>query len=303
MPVVEIVTAEVVTMKQTLQLRTTRHLSLTPQVQQSLTLLQYPALEFEQAIALAAANNPFLEHETLASGEDPSPVSAGDLGSDGELPGAEDDASAGASALGDSRPVAELDEDWVGRPRAATSERGSDSDIGEYTAAAGSLHDHLIEQIRTYRLSERDQFLAGVVAEALDEDGYLRQSLADIAIVIPSDIEATSEDLNVALRLVQSLDPAGVGARTRRSACRCSSADCGMTAARSPPALSAITCRASPRTTRSSLLADWGAARRSCARRARSSAHSTRTRALPSRRVTRASSRRTCSCADRAGAG
>jgi RNA polymerase sigma-54 factor len=197
-------------MKQGLQMRTAQSLAMTPQLQQSLRLLQLSALEFEQEILRSLAENPFLEREeeSNAAAADP----AGEAAEADAPSQIESSASSTTEALGESLTREDLlGERWTGRAPAANG--SDDADVGAYTACPVSLHEHLLEQVRCSRLGERDKLLAGLVVEAVDEDGYLRQSFDDLASVLPES-EIDPEDLAIALRFVQSLEPAGVGART-----------------------------------------------------------------------------------------
>ncbi|MDX1376178.1 MAG: RNA polymerase factor sigma-54, partial [Burkholderiales bacterium] len=182
-------------MKQALQFRAAQNLAMTPQLQHSLRLLQLSALEFEQEIARALAENPFLEAEEEAQSS----------------------AEAGAeSAAPETPPEPVSPEDFAGAAAStrAHGDGGETPELGALTPAPVSLRDHLIEQIRGARLSDRDRLLAGLIVEALDDDGYLRQSLDDLHGVVPGDIEIEPDELAIALRFVQSLEPAGVGARS-----------------------------------------------------------------------------------------
>ncbi|MFX5718302.1 hypothetical protein ABTE23_19965, partial [Acinetobacter baumannii] len=88
-----------------------------------------------------------------------------------------------------------------------------DSDIGEWVHATPSLREHLHEELLSYRLSDRDRVLAQTVVEALDDDGYLRQLLSELMPMAPVEPVPTEKEMQIALALVQSLDPPGVAAR------------------------------------------------------------------------------------------
>ena len=79
---------------------------------------------------------------------------------------------------------------------------------------ARRLHEHLRAQAERLPLPEAERTLVGTIIDALDDDGYFRQDLADVAARAGLDLERDYFELNTALRLVQSLQPAGVGART-----------------------------------------------------------------------------------------
>ena len=76
-----------------------------------------------------------------------------------------------------------------------------------------SLRDHLRTQLSLTNLSARDRGFVALLIDALDEDGYLTQSLEEIAALLPAEAEAAPEELSIALAHLQHFEPAGVGAR------------------------------------------------------------------------------------------
>ena len=186
-------------MKQALYLKLSQHLTLTPQLQQSIRLLQLSTLELEQEIEQMLSDNPLLERD-----DEPNTY----VGT--EQPVTESLPDAFGPQGGDAPP------DWFERdaaaPAASASRDGEDDNPTERQPAASlTLREHLVGQLAVMRLSDRDSALAGALAEALDDDGYLRQPLAEIHEMIGPDVDI--EDLQVALALLQSCEPAGVGAR------------------------------------------------------------------------------------------
>jgi RNA polymerase sigma-54 factor len=169
-------------------LRLRQHLTLTPQVQQALRLLQMSALEFQQEMEQALAENPFLEEK-----------------------------EATPEALADA-PVQEAGpslEDLAPAPEAPSS--GAEREQDEWSGAADSeptLQEHLREQLMISQMGERDRALAHMIVDSLDDDGYFKTSFEELAAMVPAEHDVRAEDFAAALRLVQSLDPAGVGART-----------------------------------------------------------------------------------------
>jgi RNA polymerase sigma-54 factor len=191
-------------MNRTMELRLRQHLTLTPQLQQALRLLQLSSLEFEQEMRSALAENPFLEEEE----ESPSPAPA------------PDDAAAEPAAVDPSVAPASSDDDpedaRIGLddlPRAGAHD-GDDGDWTEWSEAHLTLRDHLRQQLLLSQMGDRDRALAHLVIEALDDDGYLNVELGELAALVPADQQIESDDLVAALRLVQTLEPAGVGARS-----------------------------------------------------------------------------------------
>ncbi len=186
-------------MKPSLQFRLSQHLTLTPQLQQSIRLLQLSTVELNQEIDRMLMENPALERED-AEGEPeaaaPAPAPAG-----------------GAGAGGSTEPAAP-DTDWSAD--IASSWRGpDDDDEGDRSFTAPdtpTLRDHLRDQLSLTNLGDRDRAFVQLLIDALDEDGYLTQPLAEIAALLPA--EADPEELGIALRHLQNLEPAGVGARS-----------------------------------------------------------------------------------------
>ncbi len=186
-------------MKPSLQFRLSQHLTLTPQLQQSIRLLQLSTVELNQEIDRMLMENPALERED-AEGEPeaaaPAPAPPG-----------------GAGAGGSTEPAAP-DTDWSAD--IASSWRGpDDDDEGDRSFTAPdtpTLRDHLRGQLSLTNLGDRDRAFVQLLIDALDEDGYLTQPLAEIAALLPA--EADPEELGIALRHLQNLEPAGVGARS-----------------------------------------------------------------------------------------
>src|SRR6185295_1602682 len=89
-----------------------------------------------------------------------------------------------------------------------------DGDRAFVAPEALSLRHHLNEQLSLTNLARRDRALIGMLIDALDDDGYLTQPLEEIAELLPSEADADIEDLGIALRHLQNMEPAGVGART-----------------------------------------------------------------------------------------
>ncbi|HXL75311.1 MAG TPA: RNA polymerase factor sigma-54 [Burkholderiales bacterium] len=188
-------------MKPSLQFRLSQHLTLTPQLQQSIRLLQLSTVELNQEIDRMLMENPALERED-AEGEPeaaaPAPAPAG-----------------GAGASGSTEP-ATPDTDWSAD--IASSWRGpDDDDEGDRSFTAPdtpTLRDHLRGQLSLTNLGDRDRVFVQLLIDALDEDGYLTQPLEEIAALLPTEAEADLEELGIALRHLQNLEPAGVGARS-----------------------------------------------------------------------------------------
>jgi len=188
-------------MKPSLQFRLSQHLTLTPQLQQSIRLLQLSTVELNQEIDRMLMENPALERED-AEGEPEAAAPA--------------PAPAGGSSTSSSTEPATPDADWS--VDIASSWRGpDDDDEGDRSFTAPdtpTLRDHLRGQLSLTNLGDRDRVFVQLLIDALDEDGYLTQPLEEIAALLPAEAEAAFEELGIALRHLQNLEPAGVGARS-----------------------------------------------------------------------------------------
>jgi RNA polymerase sigma-54 factor len=198
-------------MKPSLQLRLSQHLALTPQLQQSIRLLQLSTLELNQEIEQAMADNPLLERD-----DDPLAGTL-HLRSDGsiEQPTAPASTDINGSEAG---PVADASEastdialDW-GRAGEFRSD-DDETNAVDWATSRLTLREHLRSQLTCTQASPRDRALVDLLIEALDDDGYLQQSLDDLLAMCPQSAEVDADELRAALRLLQSFDPPGIGAR------------------------------------------------------------------------------------------
>lgn len=199
-------------MKNSLQLKLSQHLALTPQLQQSIRLLQLSTLELNQELERYLMENPLLERAEGWNEDAPAPSMNRDA------PPAETAApepAAGGEESGGGGEDWSSDEAWSldgsGTP---WKEGDEDSEYPAQAAAAPSLVDHLFSQLRLLSLSERDLTLCSLLLAHLDGEGYLGTPLEELLAQQTEVAEVEPEELQVALRLVQSLDPPGVGARS-----------------------------------------------------------------------------------------
>jgi RNA polymerase sigma-54 factor len=195
-----------------LTIRHSQQLVLTPQLAQAIKLLQLSNLELEAYIAEEIAKNPLLEGSSDDEGDAP----AGELGDDVDRDDALDDPGADDLIKGTADDDRPLDMDWNAEAleidshadvvTSGAGEEAFDFDRLQYSAA--SLSEHLLDQL--HGASGAVGQLARVIAEMVEETGYLTVPLDEIA-------QATGEPVALveqALALVQDLDPPGVGARS-----------------------------------------------------------------------------------------
>jgi len=209
-------------MKPALQLKLSQHLALTPQLQQSIKLLQLSTVEMQQEIERYLLENPMLEREDEHSGENYSAAQQFDApqSSEGEreqkVEREERDAREEREQDVPSAPSEVDDDRWAsdaGTFTGAGRDEDDDSDSRDIHAANVSLRDHLGWQLGMTQVSERDRSLVRFLIEALDDDGYLSAPLVELWETLPPEYEIEIEELEIALRHIQNFDPIGIGAR------------------------------------------------------------------------------------------
>ncbi|MFN6993996.1 MAG: RNA polymerase factor sigma-54 [Aquincola tertiaricarbonis] len=228
-------------MKPSLQIRLSQHLALTPQLQQSIRLLQLSTLELHQEVEQMLEQNPFLETEEEhvpafeQSMERPAASATasddGDFAASSEPSGSSEAEGADAPGVDSAEFGTTEREDWENgterddfdgiRETPSSGSGSSDNDDFEPQERGGSgvsLQEHLRAQMAGMRLEPADAAALHVLIESLNEDGYLADRLEDIVAQLageadPEQQEELLERLQCALKWLQSLEPLGVGAR------------------------------------------------------------------------------------------
>jgi RNA polymerase sigma-54 factor len=193
-------------MKQTLQIRVAQQLALTPQLQQSLKILQLSSQELDQEVERALTENPLLEREEARDPASPGGPVALPTVTANETPAESAPAEAGFGA-----------QDWadsVWSPSSRSRDDDDDREGMQVPAELPSLREYLLSQVVLLKLERRDRALVEIMIDDLNEDGYMSQGLNEIAAMLPMELDVGIDELSVALRRLQSLDPTGVGART-----------------------------------------------------------------------------------------
>jgi len=205
-------------MKHSLQLKLSQHLTLTPQLQQSIRLLQLSTIELNQELERYLAENPLLERADLGPPDETVAAPVNGTTPAGETLRQEGEREEIARSDSREEPANLADEHGFGDEHVGTgASRREDDDRDDFTqfaAAEPTLAEHLESQLALVGLTERDKRIAAMVIGHLDEDGYLKQDLEELraaAVAAMPDIEI--EDLQIALKHVQNLEPTGVGAR------------------------------------------------------------------------------------------
>ena len=220
-------------MKPSLQFRLSQHLALTPQLQQSIRLLQLSTLELHQEVEQMLEQNPFLEPEEdfgsadLAAGAEferqrndrlSSEESSGESEGDGADRGSLDTVELGATERDDWENGTERDDFDGIRETPSRNNDDDEFDPLERNSVSISLQEHLRQQLSGTRLAPEDMAAVDILIESLNEDGYLADSLEDIAAsLLSEDADEESQEelrsrLRCALGWLQNLEPVGVGA-------------------------------------------------------------------------------------------
>lgn len=210
-------------MKQSIQLRLGQHLTMTPQLQQAIRLLQLSSLELRDEIQEALDSNLMLENAEEAErlAEDASERPTQDPGHEGPQLDQEQTVSEARldreftpddSAIPNELPV---DSEWTdhfdGHAPGGGGEDG-DFDIFAQQSRSETLQDFLHWQLNLIRLDDTELAIATTIVDAIDPDGYLGQSCEELLEVL-GDEKLTLAEIETVLHRIQALDPPGVGAR------------------------------------------------------------------------------------------
>jgi RNA polymerase sigma-54 factor len=196
-------------MKQSLQLRLGQHLTMTPQLQQAIRLLQLSTLELQTEVQDALESNLMLEAD-----EDGSSPDSGDSSEESNEPELD-------VAPGDIPSELPVDSDWEdiydGLPVHHGPAEINGYDFESPRAEVETLNNHLMWQLGLTRMSELDKAIATAVIDSIDEDGYLSATLEDIqsSLSMP-EMEIDLPEIEAVLHQIQNFDPVGVGARDLR---------------------------------------------------------------------------------------
>jgi RNA polymerase sigma-54 factor len=214
-------------MKPSIQLRLGQHLTMTPQLQQAIRLLQLSTLDLKQEIQDALDSNLMLEteeegqqREEPASAEqqtaDESGAKSGEAGNDANN---ESEINVEAESMPDELPV---DTAWDDLYDSVTPTSSAPAAIGEdnsdfllQQAPGQSLHDHLDWQVNLAHFSDTDLAIATAIIDAINDDGYLTADLEDILAAVDQP-ELELDEVEAVLHRLQSFDPPGVAARDPR---------------------------------------------------------------------------------------
>jgi RNA polymerase sigma-54 factor len=204
-------------MKPALQFRLHQQLTLTPQLQQAIRLLQLSQLELEAELRQIAESNPLLEFAEEAEDDEASERDDADT----DYPSSESAAASGNDNENDEpgdwtdSVVAEAPMDFssssLGSSLGSSSGSRGDDDFEPQNAAPETLQQHLLWQLNMASLSPRQHLIATVLIDALNADGYLVEGLEPILAALPPSLNASLAEIDAVRCKLQGFDPAGVG--------------------------------------------------------------------------------------------
>jgi RNA polymerase sigma-54 factor len=208
-------------MKPTLQFKLSQHLTLTPQLQQSIRLLQLSTVELSQEIQRIVQENPLLElDDSMANEGADYQVTLPDGPSEpliADLNEVTDETSlevAVPEGDPDTKNTLADESEWFEDDGNFRNTRDDDErDFPQQAAEPPSLREYLNSQLSLSQINERDRRIVGLLIDSLNDDGYLAQDLEELVGLLPPELEISIDDLHVALEYLQHLDPPGVGAR------------------------------------------------------------------------------------------
>jgi RNA polymerase sigma-54 factor len=187
-------------MKQNLQFKASQHLSLTPQLQQSIKLLQMSSVELNQELEILIQQNPLIEmlEEDEEDGKDiettPQEETSFEILNDQEI----------------QEPIYEHEINW-------DEEYAKDNnyiDSNEYReSATQTLKQYLEDIFHLIPIGEKDQAIISLLIDSINEDGYLEEPLDYFLSSIPKEYEVSIEEIESLLKLLQKQAPPGIGAR------------------------------------------------------------------------------------------
>ncbi len=197
-------------MKHSLQLKLSQHLTLTPQLQQSIRLLQLSTLELNQELDLFLQENPLLERVD-ADSDDEAPTGSPPKDEVATQEPAPEKPSAETDHSDDNFSESSWDE--FSAPRTSHDDDNDDQEFSQFSSEEISLREHLNWQLNLLQLSARDKTIVSLLIDALSDDGYLTQDLEELQELLPEELAIELIELETGLKHLQFLDPCGVGAR------------------------------------------------------------------------------------------
>lgn len=212
-------------MKPALQFRLHQQLTLTPQLQQAIRLLQLSQLELEAELRQITESNPLLEFAEESEDEDDA---EGSSASESEYSSKETAAAASSSDgdgdemtdWADGGGVAESPIDFSSSSVGSSASTRGDDDFEPQNAAPETLQQHLMWQLNLATFNPREHLIASVLIDALNPAGYLSEGMEAILAALPADLNASLDEVEAVRCQLQGFDPAGVGSIDLRDCLR-----------------------------------------------------------------------------------
>ena len=181
-------------LKPSLQLKLGQTLTMTPQLQQAIQLLQLPVLDLNAQIQDALEENIMLETEDLP-----------------DVPQTSDESTAEVETI-------RAEDSWQTRASQQIQDGGWNGEgrpITEIADESGqTLHEHLFWQLEMEDFTQRQTIIGEAIIDSISDDGYLSIELDEIAGYLDEDTDVSSDELQETLAKIQRLDPIGVAARS-----------------------------------------------------------------------------------------
>jgi RNA polymerase sigma-54 factor len=198
-------------LKPSLQLKLSQQLTMTPQLQQAIRLLQLPVMELQTQIQTALDENLMLEVEEPENAPDDDQAESSSPDSDDREEFSENDVEPEVAVAAEA--------DWEGTQKTGPSEAPKSSDprtTVEYAdRSEETLRDHLLWQLELENLDPRTTAIGQAIIDAINDDGYLTDDIETIRSTLAPDVLVSIEDIEqVLVKLVQQFDPVGIGARS-----------------------------------------------------------------------------------------
>ncbi len=209
-------------MKPALQLRLHQQLTLTPQLQQAIRLLQLSQLELEAELRQIVEGNPLLELDEEIEDKESEDIDATENEYQVANKTADSDSDGEAIDWTDGGGPAESPIDFSSNGPGSGSNSGSrgDDDFEPQNAAPETLQQHLMWQLNLASFNPREHLIATVLIDALNPAGYLGESMDAVLAALPADFGATLDEVDAVRRQLQGFDPAGVGSLDLRDCLR-----------------------------------------------------------------------------------
>ncbi len=215
-------------MKPTLQLKLGQHLTMTPQLQQAIRLLQLSTLELQSEIQQALEENPMLEQEedsqesSVEAKTQAEKQEQENLSNASEKSAENDDPHMDMENQQEMPDELAVDANWedtydITTATAPSSQASSDSnnDFLENQSVEGdTLSEHLVWQLHNSQFSDTDHIIAIAIIDAINDDGYLTESVEEIYDGLKDELDIELDEVEAVLHRVQHFDPIGIAART-----------------------------------------------------------------------------------------